>query len=759
MKKKRYTAVILAVAIMILLAGCSSGEQGLLDREDGGGQDGQKEAAKGRYVERLLESPQGFEGEGAMNVLEDGSLLLVDSKTGAVSRSRDEGKSWSTKENKALHKIANQDQVEISSVAVASDGGIFFSYIPWNESTEEKRFPEKYVYFDKNGKKDEFELGLEDYCVNAVQAAFVGNDTVFFTGNDNVTVFEIDLKKHRGKKKMTAEASMNFGVYPVGDSAAVTVRDKVYLYDAEKDKLEASDEVLNDYMQGEKSEKVIVGGGRENKILTASAQGIFSHVKGGNVMEKLAEGDLTSLGSPTQEPNGLFVLKSGAILILYDSGEMDSYTYDAEASAVPDKQLNLYSLRDNITVRQAIHIFRKEHPDVYVKVTNGMSGEDGVTEDDAIKNLNTEILAGKGPDVIIMDGMPLDSYAEKGLLLDLGDLVKELESQNSYYNKILESCRRDGKIAAIPVRYKIPIMMGKREMVSAITDLKTLADAAEKEAASVREGKTVFGTYDERELLERLWPMCAGAWNGADQEADREKISDFLTQARRIYEAEQKNLTDSAKQSHKENLASLKKLDMEHNPLDGARQLMNMCLGGQRVTAGTYSSMKDVRELFSVLNQEKEDAWQIWEGQNRRVFVPEGLAAVSADTADSGLAKAFVKTLLSEEVQKKDLGDGFPVNKAAFAGFSENPNSDSYMIVSGSGGDADPDYELDLVWPSEKQLGELEEAIETLETAAVMTDRIKEEVFRIAAGALTGEKEIEDCAEEIAQKIKLLREE
>ncbi len=34
-----------------------------------------------------------------------------------------------------------------------------------------------------------------------------------------------------------------------------------------------------------------------------------------------------------------------------------------------------------------------------------MTGEDGVTATDAMKNLNTEIMSGEGPDVLLMDNL------------------------------------------------------------------------------------------------------------------------------------------------------------------------------------------------------------------------------------------------------------------------------------------------------------------------------------------------------------------
>ena len=44
----------------------------------------------------------------------------------------------------------------------------------------------------------------------------------------------------------------------------------------------------------------------------------------------------------------------------------------------------------------------------------GTSGEDSVTVSDALRTLNTDIMAGKGPDILILDGMPVENYIQKG---------------------------------------------------------------------------------------------------------------------------------------------------------------------------------------------------------------------------------------------------------------------------------------------------------------------------------------------------------
>ena len=97
-------------------------------------------------------------------------------------------------------------------------------------------------------------------------------------------------------------------------------------------------------------------------------------------------------------------------------------SYDPDVAATPQQELTVYSLEEDAGMRRLIARFQKQNPDIYVNYQIGLSGEDGVTASDALRMLNTEILAGDGPDVLMLDGISVDTYTEKGLLMDLTTL-------------------------------------------------------------------------------------------------------------------------------------------------------------------------------------------------------------------------------------------------------------------------------------------------------------------------------------------------
>ena len=74
-----------------------------------------------------------------------------------------------------------------------------------------------------------------------------------------------------------------------------------------------------------------------------------------------------------------------------------------------------------------------------------------MTVSDALKTLTTEIMAGNGPDVLLLDGMPVETYIEKGVLKDLSALIKE--SGGSYFENILNAYQdAQGQMCAVPAR-------------------------------------------------------------------------------------------------------------------------------------------------------------------------------------------------------------------------------------------------------------------------------------------------------------------
>ena len=90
----------------------------------------------------------------------------------------------------------------------------------------------------------------------------------------------------------------------------------------------------------------------------------------------------------------MVILDNSEFLALFQEGQLVHYIFDPDIPTVPNEKLTVYGLYDNEIIRQAITLFQTYNPEVYVEYIYGVSGDDSVTKEDALKSLNTKIMAG-----------------------------------------------------------------------------------------------------------------------------------------------------------------------------------------------------------------------------------------------------------------------------------------------------------------------------------------------------------------------------
>ena len=191
----------------------------------------------------------------------------------------------------------------------------------------------------------------------------------------------------------------------------------------------------------------------EGYLFFITQMGLYSFVPGGSVVEELIDGSRTTLGDTRFLPVAMTGAEDDTFYVLGNRGETGAmllhYTYDTEIPTVSDTQLTIYSLYESEDLPQMISQYQVAHPEVMVELEIGMTGEDGITVSDAIRALNTEILAGKGPDLICLDGFNLNTYQEKGLLADVSQILSQAEPTLTQVTRCYE---QDGKIYAVSHR-------------------------------------------------------------------------------------------------------------------------------------------------------------------------------------------------------------------------------------------------------------------------------------------------------------------
>ena len=187
--------------------------------------------------------------------------------------------------------------------------------------------------------------------------------------------------------------------------------EKIFLYDLDA-KSFIEDEMFDSFIRENYGDLEWTGGGytaypflcADNTICVAGDKGLYRHVIGGSAVEQVIDGGLSSLSVPSHLVMAMMVNDQNEFLTAYSDGKFVKSVYDATVSTVPNDKITVYSLNDDEVVRQTIAAYQAQYPDFYIEYQVGMD-EGGVTREDALKKLNTQLLGGSGPDVIMLDSI------------------------------------------------------------------------------------------------------------------------------------------------------------------------------------------------------------------------------------------------------------------------------------------------------------------------------------------------------------------
>lgn len=723
------------------------------------------EAAQGRYLESDASVPEGVFPRD-IERMEDGSLSLIgqlmeEGTDGyAVYNSTDGGASWEEQYTIAYGgEAAYWADVKLSpkgggAALVMEDTGSV-------EVTEDGMYDMKYTFvsFDASGAQQEtelteYDLRMMDFTQDGELAALTySSGAVLLDPTTGETVSEI----------AGTQASM-LGI--CGEEALLMTDEEVQRYDIHTGEPKARDEALNDALYGGEVQvgrymqttplgfPILFAQDEEGRLYYCTSDGIFSHMMDGNVVEQVVDGTLVSLSSPNTSKQALAVCGQTFFVLTTEDGQTGKllkYEYDPDMASVPEHELTVYSLTENEAIRQAIVTFQKKYPDTYVNYTTGMSGADGVTAADALRTLNTDILAGNGPDVLLLDGISVDTYVSQGLLADLTEVVKEIEETDGLLENIVDAYRKDEGLAAIPMRFSM-------EMAAGLTQQYPLDGTfAALEKLASQQG--VLDPFDIANLAHLLYPVCAGSWVNEDETIDQEKLAEYVNGIKRISDA----YREAASPETLEELAAYENgeygrwEDMEaYAETDGlASSTMELQGGSSKLRIGSIGGIVTYAGLLSVETEEGAAAAELLSMQQENVFYPSGVLSILNTSDDQERAGEFVKHLLSAETQDGN-GYGFPVNRASFERLlTENQFEEGAVSASAGSSDGGEMIELVYEWPTEEEVDALRKMADSLTTCAD-TERVKQETVTAEVGrCMRGEITADEAVNVLMQKLNL----
>lgn len=726
----------------------------------------EKETVKGRYAEQKLSLPE-ENCKAVIDIcfLEDGTMRIAYRDSEAklkTADSKDQGKSWETPRD-LWEEFGKSEKAEPMTVNLSKDGGIFSS---WNCLEGENTFLA--VYLSAEGNKKEFDLTqMPEGQGYVYKSQFSPSGNILLMGDK----FLCEISREDGRLIRTYESGgyvTDFGI--AGNQLLVFADDTIHYYNAKTGDPLPEETVFTEHLQmerGENTEEVVSSrvftGMGEQGILYVSKKGIYVYNLGGSVVEQLlSEGYLTGISSKTElmdvetDADGNIYLAVSDRYSDNPTGMLLKYGYDKEQEAVPGTELDIYMLKRDTHMEQMISLFQKEYPDISVTVQEGMTGEDGVTATDAMKNLNTEIMSGEGPDVLLMDGLDAENYIERGMLEDISGIMEKagiLENIQKAYEE------EDGSIYCMPVRFGIPILAGGSGEIDNAVDLEKIADMTEKYENQYSD--SFFPAYQIKwpgVMLRFFGEISAPEWMKKDGTLDEKKVKDFFQQVNRIYQAGQKagNASLDSTYEYAEKMERI--YDKNRREESSLNSYLVPCADGQALFS--YGYLFSLEELFLLTTIEKQNSdisHRLLNGQAENCFSPEMIMGISVKAREKEAAELFVSFLFSEEQQKNNKEAGFPVRKSVYDseeywelgqegnieyGFSSTYNGESHDMIT-------------VVHSADDQIKEIQKLGKTLTMPSGGSRIIQDSVLEAGKRYLYGGTDLDKAVEQAVSQVKL----
>lgn len=747
-RKKVLSLALALVLVLGCLSGCKSdAAPGFTSSSDPEKTSGGR--AMGRYVEQPIEVPNLTYAED-MVMLSDGRLRVAgsteDEKT--FLWTMDQSGAWDT--SPLPEEI--EESGDIASLSLSPDGTVFCYTTVWGEGFAKNEDHHLWA-IDPDGQLREIPITYPD--LDSAQGALI-YESDFTQSGKLVAVF--NYRELRELDIETGAISENLNDMGIFTGYLGCVMDDAYLVGSEGGLVYSGgevtplsgvpgDQILATVAEYGGSGCISLWGNEDGYLFFVSREGLHSAVPGGSVTEFLVDGKRTSLGGPAFSPITLTGSEDGSFYVLGSDGGQGvlyRYYYDENVPTEPDKTLRVYSLKSDDTLQQAVSLFQKNNPDYAVDLEIGVTGEDAVTEADAIKTLNAQILAGDGPDVINLDGLPLSSFLEKGILCDLSGVIARC---GEVLTNVTNCYAKDGKVFAMPTGFTIPAIYGPEDIVSQIHDMDSLVEAVIASKARNPKGSNVLYAVNPVEMADNLYDSCSAAWKKPDGTLDEEKLTEYYTGMKTLYDLDADYRASLGDEMSRFN-------EWEYAP--GYMTYLGSAIQVCRGTGCNVGVLAGIRWWESALmGDQKLQGYEVLplSVQASNTFLSKRVMGILNTTENKTAAEDFLVFMLGEQVQTQEYATGFPVNLAAL----ENQIAeDKESYSSGSFSNEDGTYEeYDGLYPSAQRRQRLKTWAEALTTPALTDQTIRNAVIEQAKTCLNGQCTPEEAAKAAIRSLNL----
>jgi hypothetical protein len=749
--KKVLIAALCITAIIVATVGCNSndgeGNQGT-GFEDGGRGDMAMAVGSGRFIETGRSLPEGMAMILDIVLLDDGTIRLID-QLGVLYDSDDDGVTWN--KSGIQYDLSGYDVGDLFSASITSNGSAFMS------------FERGYLHISSTGESNWLDIDLPeleafgDFEMNnfLIEVTFTSNYQILGKSALGTSIYLIELSTGEVVNTFEQEEEwMPFLDFMElnGKLYALTIHG-IDIYDLETGRFLEVDMALQEHFSNSEDSFVGFGmhnirifpGREENVIYIVERSGLYRYTLGASQLEQIINGALTTMSNSAYGFMAVLEKENNSFLISFigAAGQMlMDYTFDPDADIVPTEELVIFSLFDQMTIRQAVSMFQSQNPHLLIQYEVGLPEDSPLTVSDAIVSLNTRIMAGDGPDIIFLDDMPYQAYIENGILLELSEVVSQLKNDYEFFENILMSHSINGEVHAVPISFSLLAAAGPQDMLQNTLNLSDLADLVEDLRDANEEIDTILGWLAPKATIITLIHYLYPSLLQDDGTIDENALRQFLEEVKRIYDANERDMYSRPEFGFSMGLTGRATLEL---PL--AADAMTIMDNQQILSIGTINHFFSFDMVLSVNDLAN------WDYILRNEFVPLNIIGINAGSARISDSLEFLRFVFSLEVQSSPNFLGLPVNiggiESRFDGAGQATGS---LGMSTSDGNT---FFLDLYGASVADLNRLIGEIRTLETASSINMMVFQVIHEEGTAFLEGSQSLDDTVGGILMRVNL----
>lgn len=471
-----------------------------------------------------------------------------------------------------------------------------------------------------------------------------------------------------------------------------------------------------------------LGALKDGTLVAAGGDGIFRRTaQGDGGWEKLMEGMDTEFALADSWCVGLAALSDGRLYGLFrgeDGMKLCRYEYDADAVSVVEKTLRLYTVYENPLLKQAAILYHKAHPEVMIDIESVYPQYyDGETDYNAVyQELNTMLLGQDAPDILVMDHLNMDSYASKGLLENVDDILRPMEENGELISGITGAyVQEDGSRYVVPLQFGFCMAMGRDIKAGDMADMEALADFLSKS------GYSYMGSQTVAELVDKFYPFFCDEIV-RDKQLDREAMGKNLEYLKAIGE----NCGIVASRTGDEQAYTMWELAAQ-----------------AKLAFKEVKGFRDCMFPMSMVDYIKGDYTAFGNS-----FIPSVQMGICVKSEYKDTARDFLKFALSQAVQDRDYYSGFPVNKLSLEKQAAEDRS-TYMAATMIMGDDGSYLEFNSEAYPQEVAQDLAALCGRLDKPVKEDAKIREVLIEVLAGYLDGTWSKEEAVKRIEDGLKM----